>query len=101
MKVFVLQNVIVMGRHTIFVIVIKRMQRNIENEVINENEGRPIQRGNYERKSRENRSWQNNAVSNSQKTFPLTIFCNPKKICVPLLGRQTLQKYRAHGTQSA
>jgi hypothetical protein len=64
MKVFVLQNVIVMGRHTNFVIVIKRMQRNIENEVINENEGRPIQRGNYERKSRENRSWQNNAVSN-------------------------------------
>ena len=68
MKVFVLQNVIVMGRHTNFVIVIKRMQRNIENEVINENEGRPIQRGNYERKSRENRSWQNNAVSNSSIT---------------------------------
>jgi hypothetical protein len=53
MKVFVFQNMIVMGRHTNsrtnFVIVMKRMQGNIENEVINENKG--IRRGNYERKS--------------------------------------------------
>jgi hypothetical protein len=85
MKVFVLQNVIVMGRHTNFVIVglIKRMQRNIENEgkisegeTMNENHAK-IGLGKITQ----------SPITPSQKTFPLTIFCNPKEICVPLLGR--------------
>jgi hypothetical protein len=104
MKVFVLQNVIVMGRHTNFVIVIKRMQRNIENEVINENEGRPLFRGETMNENLAKIGLgkiTQSPITLSQKTFPLIIFCNPKEICVPLLGRQALQKYRAHGTQSA
>jgi hypothetical protein len=76
MKVFVFQNMIVMGRlsrdtrtlarTSLIVIVMKRMQGNIENEVINENKG--IRRGNY---MNENRSWQNNAVSNYSITKKL------------------------------
>jgi hypothetical protein len=47
----VLQNITVIGRRMNFVIVIKRMLRNIENQVIKRNENEGIQRGNYERKS--------------------------------------------------
>jgi hypothetical protein len=44
---FVLQNMIVIGRHMNFVIVIKRMLRNTENQVIKRNENEGIQWGKY------------------------------------------------------